>query len=42
MPIEIKYTLIDYSNVAQFEVSTSEVKIIASQDKKAFDKINLN
>ena len=30
-----KYGLIDYSRITQFKVSTSEVEIIASQDKKA-------
>ena len=34
-----KYGLIDYSNVTQFEVSTSEVEIIASQNKKASEYI---
>ena len=30
-----KYGLIDYSRITQFNVSTSEVEIIASQDMKA-------
>ena len=34
-----KYALIDYSKITQFEVSTSEVEIIASQDRKASEYI---
>ena len=34
-----KYGLIDYSNITQFEVSTPEVEIIASQDQKASEYI---
>ena len=34
-----KYGLIDYSKITQFEVSTPEVEIIASQDKKASEYI---
>ena len=33
--IKYKYGLIDYSNIRQFNVSSSEIAIIASQDKKA-------
>lgn len=34
-----KYGLVDYSNIAQFNVSSSEIEIIASQDKKASNYI---
>ncbi len=30
-----KYALIDYSNITHFKVSTPEIEIIVSQDKKA-------
>jgi hypothetical protein len=29
-----KYCIVDYSNITEYEVSTSEIKIIASQDKE--------
>jgi hypothetical protein len=37
--IKNKYGLTDYSNILNFEVSTSEVEIIASQDKKAAEYV---
>jgi hypothetical protein len=37
--IKNRYGLIDFSNITQYEVSTPEVEIIASQDKKASEYI---
>jgi hypothetical protein len=35
----LKYCLVDYSNIAQFNVSNSEVEIIVSQEKEASEYI---
>lgn len=35
-----KYGLIDYSNIPQFNVSNSEIEIIASHDKKTSEYIS--